>query len=348
MALYHDQLDDFVNLTLSRFKKKQWVDYSQQYRHYIFADRVIQAKRMKEKGGKDLTWKMKVRNNGTARHTGLFSVDQTNVRDLTASASQGWTKQTVNWSYDVDEDDFQSDGETIVREIELREDGMYRDFFDLMEEALWGAPTSPTQDPRVPSGIPFWFQKYTSATPSFQGGNPSGFTSGAAGVNATTYPRARNWAGKYVDKTRDDLLEKIIEANEKTKFKAPRPFAELTTGSSYDYEYFCPYVVKSGLVKLLESRNDNLGTNLTKYADSVLIGGHPLTTVPYLEENDTSNPFYGICWRYFTYYVKSGRDMVLHPVKEAADQHTVRERHMDHWGNFACLDRRQGGYVLSQ
>jgi hypothetical protein len=38
--------------------------------------------------------------------------------------------------------------------------------------------------------------------------------------------------------------------------------------------------------------------------------------------------------------------MVKHPPKEAARQHTVRERHMDNWGNFVCYDRRQGGFVF--
>ena len=34
MALYHHQIDDFVELTLNRFKKNEWVDISLPLQEY--------------------------------------------------------------------------------------------------------------------------------------------------------------------------------------------------------------------------------------------------------------------------------------------------------------------------
>ncbi len=348
MALYPDQLDDFVNLTLARFRRGTWNDISLPFQEYIFPSRIIQSKRLKEKGGESLKWKVQVRNTGTARHTGLFDTNQTSVKDLTVGASAGWTFQTVNWSYDVREDDFQGDDMTrIVREIEIREHSMWNDFFQLMEVALWSAPSSSSQNPRVPSGIPFWLQKASTPTPSFQGGNPSGFTDGAGGISSTTYTTWKNWAGNYTDINRPDLISKMREAMYKTKFVAPKKYSETTNGSSA-FEHFTTYRVVSPLEALLENRNENLGTDLAKYEGSVIYRSTPITPVPYLDENDSTDPIYGVNFNYFTYFVKSGWDMKLMPVKESPHQRNVRERHMDHSGNFAAIDRRQAGYVLSK
>ena len=163
MPLLPDQLDDFVNLTLDNFKKRRWVDISLDNQHHIFASKMFKRKgKDPEKGGVQLNWKVQVSNTGTAKHSELYAVDATGVKDLTQSAKQQWSKQTVNFSYDIDEDSMQSDRETIIREIEVREHSMYNDFFELMETAMWSAPSSDSQSPRPPSGVPFWIQKSTT------------------------------------------------------------------------------------------------------------------------------------------------------------------------------------------
>ena len=73
MALYHHQIDDFVELTLSKFKKDQWVDISLPLQEYKFAGRVFEAKKKPERGGPRLDWKLRVNNQGTAKHSGRLS-----------------------------------------------------------------------------------------------------------------------------------------------------------------------------------------------------------------------------------------------------------------------------------
>jgi len=350
MALLPDQLDDFINLTLDNFKRKSWVDLSLDNQHHVFASRFLKGKGADpERGGVQLNWKVQTANTGTAKHSELYAVDATGVKDLTTQAKQQWSKQTVNFSYDVDEDDMQSDRETIIREIAVRRHSMYNDFFELMETALWSAPSSDSQSPRPPSGIPFWVQKSTT-TPGggFTGGNPSGFSSGAGGISTGTVANWKNWAFNYTSVSRDDLVAKTRKACEFSYFLAPRQFAELGGGQGdSDWGFFTTYNVLESLEKLLEGRNDNLGVDLAKYAGSVILKGNPVSWVPYLQNNDSSDPIYGVNYRVFKYFFKTGKNQVVHPPQKAARQHTVREVHMDNWGNFVCYNRRRVfvGYV---
>lgn len=350
MPLLPDQLDDFINLTLDNFKRKRWVDISLDNQHHVYASKFFEKKgKDPEKGGVQLNWKLQTANTGTAKHSELYSVDATGVKDLTTEGKQQWSKQTVNFSYDIDEDVFQSDRETIIREVQVREHSMYNDFFELMETALWSAPSSSTQSPRPPSGIPFWIQKSTT-TPGggFTGGNPSGFTGGAAGIDSSSVSNWKNWAFNYTTASRDDLVAKCRKAIEFCYFLAPKQYSELGGGQAdSDWGFFTTYNVLEDLEKLLEGRNDNLGVDLAKYAGSVVLKGNPVTWVPYLQNNDSSNPIYGVNWRVFQYFFRKGKHMLRHSPQKAARQHTVREVHMDNWGNFVCYNRRRlfVGYV---
>lgn len=339
MALTPDQIDDFVTLTLSNFKKTKWTDLSLEYTQYISA-MLIDEKKVVEQGGKDISFRIKTKNTGNARNTGMFAQDVTSVDDVMISASVPWSKQTVNFSYDVDEDLFQSDRETIIKELVIREHDAKSDMAELNEINLWSAPIS-SADTR-PMGIPFWMQKDATTTVDggFNGGNPSGFTSGAAGVSSTTYPRWRNWTFGYTSATSDDLVRKVKKSMWNTDFQAPVHHPELGFGKS-DFVIYTTYRVREPLERLAESRNDNLGADVAKYIGSVVIGGVPVVAVPYLEANDTSDPIYGVNWATFRPYVKSGCNMRRNPPKEAARQHTVREVHIDNWMNYICYNRRR-------
>ena len=351
MALYHEQIDDFVELTLNKYEKDAWVDISLPLQEYHFAAKWFKDKKKPSRGGPRCEWKLRVDNQGTAKHSGLYAVDNTNRKNVMTNGKQEWSKQTVNYIFDIDEDAFQSGPETIVREMLLNEQGLYNDFFQLMETAMWTAPSSDSQDPRPPSGVPFWLQKASAAAPSFQGGDPAGFSSGAAGIATGTYERWKNYAGQYTQVSRDDLIEKVVNACDFTYFKAPRSYPEIGGGEA-QYGLYTVHSVLAECRQILEGQNDNLGRHAGWGANGeVLIKSNPLTWVPALTESssdayDSQNPFYGINWKKFQYFFKEGRDMVKYPPKPAARQHTVRERHMDNWGNFICYDRRQGGFVF--
>ena len=344
MPLLPDQLDDFTTLTLDNFKKKSWVDLSLDNQHHCFAAKFLSGKaRTPYQGGAHLNWKVQTTNTGTAKFSELYSVEATAVKDLMTTAKVPFTKATVNFSYDVDEQSFQSDRETIIREIDIRRHSAVNDYFELMEAALWSSPASDSESPRTPLGIPFWIQK-SATTPggAFTGGDPSGHSSGAANINVADVPNWKNWSGNYTSVSRDDLIAKMRKAIAHTYFQAPKQFAELGNGKGdSDWAFYTTYSVVEDMEKLLESRNDNLGVDLAKYAGSVVVKGNPVIWVPYLDSNDSSNPIYGVNHKVLQYHYKTGKDMLWHPPQKAARQHTTREVHMDSWGQFICLNRRR-------
>lgn len=337
MALLPNQVTDFVNLTLSNFKKAKWTDISLQYPDYI-ASRVIGRYKNVERGGPDLRFKLQTKNTGLARNTGMFDQDVTGVEDLTIEGVVPWTKQTVNWSYDIDEPLFQSDPETIISELLIREHACFNDMAELNEENLWTPPTS--SDDARPMGIPFWMQKDASTTPAgaFNGGNPSGFTSGAGSISSTTYAKWKNWTFGYSAVTPDDLIAKIKKALYSTNFKAPHPHPELGFGKA-DFAIFTTYAVREPLERLAESRNDNLGKDVAKYINQVTVGGIPLEAVHYLDANDSSDPLYGVNWAVIRPFVKKGANM-RQIKKDAPLQRTVKQVHYDTWMNWICYNRR--------
>ena len=341
MALTPDQIDDFVNLTLSLFKRHKWTDLSLEHQEYV-ASGIITEKNVQERGGKTIDFRIKHKNTGNSRNTGMFAQDITKVEDVTVNASVPWAMQTTNFSYDIYEDLFQSDKETIIKELTLREHDALSDMAELNEENLWSKPAT-SSDTR-PMGIPFWIKKDATTTVGggFNGGNPTGTgfsTAGAAGVSSTTYPRWANWSFGYTNVSSDDLIKKVKKSLAFTKFMPPVPHPELGYAQA-SHSIYTTYRVQEPLERLAETRNDNLGSAVARYINSTVSGGVPVKCVPYLESNDTADPLYGVNWKFFRPVVKKGANMRRNKPKAAAKQHTVREVHIDNWMQYCCYNRR--------
>lgn len=338
MALTPEQIDDFTNLTLKKFNFDKWTDISLDLQEYV-APKMLQDKKVMVAGGQQINFKVQTKNTGNAKNTGMYAQEQTNVEDLTVDANVPWTKQTTSVAWDIDEPEFQSDRETIIRVLDVRERSALSDLAELDEQNLWSAPTG-TSDTR-PMGIPFWIQKDATTTPGggFNGGNPSGFTSGCAGVSSSDYPNWSNWAFGYTS-VDDVLIQRVKKAMAFTHFMAPVPHPELGFGD-VAYAIYTTYRVQEPLERRAESRNDNLGADLAKYLNAVVIGGVPTKWVPYLENNDTSDPLYGVCWRHIRPVVKKNRNMRRSEVLKSYSQPTMRKYHIDRWMNWVGYDRRR-------
>ena len=252
-VLTHDQIDDFTAATISNFRRLKYTDISLEHQEYVSAD-ILDEKRVVEQGGDQIKFDVKRSNTGTARNTGLYAQDITNDEDVLTQGAVPWTKQTANWSYDVDLPDFQTDRETIVRLLAVKEHNAMNDLVELNEQNLWSAPTG-SSDNR-PMGIPFWIKKDATTTVGggFNGGNPSGFTAGAAGISSTTYTRWRNWTFGYTNVSPDDMVAKVKKSMAFTRFMAPVPHPELAYGKA-DYIIYTTYRVSEPLERLAETRN---------------------------------------------------------------------------------------------
>src|SRR3989304_845748 len=226
MGLTHADIDDFVNTTLPLITKNKWEDISLPLQKYTFASRWFREREKPEEGGQYLTWTIQFADQTNARPSKIFDTETTNRVRMPVPGRVDWTKQVNNYSYDVDEDNFQMGEVRLIRYLDMLEKSLYTGFFVFMENMLWTAPGSSTLDPMVPSGIPFWVQRMTAAqiaaatAPGWNGANPPGWAAGAGSVDSATYTRWKNWNGLYAQISRDDLVEKIITACDKCDFRA--------------------------------------------------------------------------------------------------------------------------------
>jgi hypothetical protein len=341
MSLTPSDMDDLVVATLPLYKRRTLTDIALDLPEYASA-RILTQKNVIERGGERINFKVKTRNTGLARNTGILSEDVTGIEDVLVSASVPWTKQTVNWSYSVDEPEFQSDEETIIDILRVRDQDAQSDMAELNEENLWSAPTS-TSDNR-PMGIPFWLQKDTNTAANdgtMNGRDPSGFTGGRGGISSTTYAKWRNWTFRYAAYTTDDLVRKVKRSLVFTKFVNPVPMIKETGYGPMQREIYTTYRVIEPLERLAELRNENHGSDLAKYMGQVTIGGVPLRLAHYLESNDTNDPLYGVDWGVFRPFVRKGANMRRMGPVAMPKQHDGKTVHYDTWMNYCCYNLRK-------
>jgi hypothetical protein len=210
---------------------------------------------------------------------------------------------------------------------------------ELMERNFWGPPVA-SDDGVTPWGINTWLVK--AATQGFTGLAPSGYTS--IGLNPTTYPRWRNYADQYTTVTKDDLVRKLRRAATFTDFKPPVEGIP-TFNDGNQYAFYTNYAVMGALEEVLESQNDNLGTDIASMDGRVVFRRAPLEWVPYLEA-DTTNPVYGLNWGDFKTYVLSGWWGRETNVPVYPGQHTISAHFMD-WTYQFIMKNRRGSFVIA-
>jgi hypothetical protein len=205
---------------------------------------------------------------------------------------------------------------------------------ELMEQNGWTGPAS-TSDKLSPWGITHWIVK--NASEGFYGGDPSGFTD-CGGIDSDTYARWKNWSGTYGAVTKEDLIRKMRKATYKTDFKMPVPVTDYSTGSKRGI--YTTYEVLAAMEEILEAQNDNLGSDLASKDGMVMFRKTPVTAVPYLDANDSTNPVYGINWGDMKIVFLSG--MYMHESKpiQCPNKHNVRVIYTDLMYNFICRNRR--------
>lgn len=338
MAVRPHDVDDFVLLTIDNYDKGKWEDLTTEYPNYASA-RLIKAKGIEETGGAKLKWPLETGTVDTAANTGMYAQDNTAVGDIASMAEVPWTMQTTNWSYDIDEEGFQDDNLTIVDMLKMREHGAKTRMVELNERNLWTAPTS-TSDAR-PYGIPYWIVKDATTTVEgdFCATAPSGHTT-VAGLDPATVTGWRNWAFGYTSATIDDLVRKSKRAMRHTNFEAPVAHPQLAFSGQMSQEIFTTEDILAALEIECENRNENHGNELTKYVNNVVMNGVPIRISWHLNATDSSDPFYGIDWRFMRPFVKRGANM-RRKIKESPTQRNVRTVHYDTWMNYRCYSRRR-------
>ena len=334
-GLAYSEIDDAVLLTQQAFVKKgAFVDMATDLQDHVAVREMWGKRKRKFDGG--LNWEMEYQmdHNHSAKAVGLYQNDALVITDNMVKGTIAPRHVNANYGYDVLEPTFQRGNKAIVNLIKTRYVAMKTSFIGKLEEFLWSKPED-DQDLLTPYGIAYWLTR--SATEGFNGGNPTGFSSGRAGISTATYPRYANYTGKYADITKIDLLRKMRNAHRRTKFRSPVSHANPDVGKMGNGIYTCDTVV-GYLEEQMEANNMNLGSNLT-YPGRVMFKGTPIIWAPYLDD-DSTDPVYMLDWKHLALGTISGWENNLQKPQPVAGKHTTRRVDLDVSLNMICDDLR--------
>lgn len=277
------------------------------------------------------------------RATGMFAVDNINQRDGLKDGSVPWRHITTGLVMDEAQIAMCGGEAEILNFYNVKLLQMLGGHAGKFEQYGWDGPDSAT-DEVTPFGILRYWLTY-NASEGFNGGNHTLWSGGPAGIDCTVYPRWKHWTFNYAAVTKADLVKKARKAVKRTGFVPPvpnGPFSKPEGENLPRRAWYTTDTVTLTMEDLLEAQNDNLGPDLARYKDAVMLCKVPVLDIPYLTQNyATSNPLIGIDWSHLYLAVLKQFWMRKTKPHAAGSQHTVVQQEMDSWYNLIIDDRRR-------
>lgn len=360
-TLTSDQIADLVVSTLDELGRAKWTDLTTDLQEMLYLPQILKKEKVKFTGGKGIKRNLMKTTSGSAKHVGLFEEDVTNAADVLGTIRMTWAHSTANWVYDEREDEMNSGAEQIVDLVKLRRFDALIDLAKKLEETWWSSGLTSTGDVTSPAGVFYWLTPWPSGTttpgftgynpyiPAFDSSNGAELTGGPAGQTAAAsggLARWRNWAGKYTNVEKKDLVRKMRRAARKTNFRAPFSMPNYDRGKDR-YGLYTKIDILEKLEEMVEGQNDKLGNDIAAKDGQVLFHQRPIHWVPQLDEGfSTPGMMLGINWATIHPFFLRGEYLKESRPKNAAKQHRVKECFIDLTHNTLCHDRRRN-WILS-
>jgi hypothetical protein len=337
MGLQAEQIADIVTAVKDNEVRGSYELLVTTLQDYPAMRKMFKDKAKQERGGEQCSFNVQVASNESAQTTALFAEIDLSQADMLKTGRIPWRHVTNYYLFDEREPILNSGAEDLVDIVKMRRTDCLLDLAVKFEPWFWGTPTgSESADDAPIYGVKYWIPRVNTDTAgAFQGGDPSGFSGGCAGLPAATYPTYQNWSVGYAAITEDDFLTRLNLAAYKTGFKNP---VAIPGQEQSQYGYYSNYDMQTGLGEIGRSRNDNLGWDVALKVP--VFKGVGIEAVPYLDA-DTADPFYGIDWSVFQPLFLRGEWLkettIIHPGK----QHRVVATFMDSTLNITCRNRRK-------
>lgn len=341
MSLSDKDIADLVVATLDELGRLKFQQIAQTIQNFEVLPRILRKDRVEFQSGTGIQRTVMVDTSNAAKNVGLFQEDVVNVGDVLASMNVVWKHTTTNWAYERREMLMNRSKSRIVSLVKVRRTDALLSLAERIETDFWNKPTDST-DTNPIFGIPYWIVK--SSTTGFNGGDPSGFTSGAGGLDVSTYPTWKNYTARFDDVTKDDCIKKLRTAHRKIRFKSPVNVPDFRRGNGDQYRLYVGETTISSLEDLGEAQNENLGRDLASMDGTMTFRKHPIIWVPELD-SDTDKPIYMVNFATTHPVILRGDNLTETEPRLVANQHNVRAVHIDLTWNLLCIDRRRNAVL---
>lgn len=353
MAIFTpEELTDLVATTRKHpaIRKNSWTNLMTGLQRYVVGQKILKSKRKKViDSGTSVDFKAQVNAGVNFAMSGLHDTDDLRLVETMITGNVPF--RFMKWGYymDVREDDFNKGSEKILDYMKTREAAEEQGAADGIENQFFSKPAD-SSDTTSLWGLFYWI-KYVAGTPSFQGGNPVGFSSGAGGIDSASYTRWQNWTGDYTNFTDTDLVDKFQDATFYTDFISPigNQFSEVKD-PEFDLMILCNWASLKEIKKIAKSQNESLGFDLDAVRDKVTFQGTPFVVASKLGDGSithVTNPFIGIDFSTFFPFVKRGEWMRKTTVGPTQGAHNRMENWTDCCMNIIC-DNRRRQWILGQ
>ena len=350
MATHVTDITDIVNSTFDSIQKDKITDAATELQKYPMAERLLSKTPDMQLTGKQYTYNLLLNGDENTRAVALFEPDSLEQVDGTTTGTVPFRYITTGAHYDRKQISVNAGKEAIFNFTKKlayqNEIGKYEKF----EQMGWVGATAST-DSKTPFGLLGYWLVY-NATTGFNGGNHSVWTSGPGGVDCTVAANEhyKNYTAQYSAVSSSDLVKKIKNAIRLCGFTGipNKPIAEYST-STARYGMYTTNTVLSGLEDLLESGNDNIGTDLGKYMDAVVIKRNAVEWVPYLENNfPLAAPVIGLDWNAYSIGTVKGEYGRTTPFSNnSTNSHDTFARHED-WTLVPVMERRRTSFLIAK
>lgn len=340
MPATQNDIGDLIFSTLTKYGPPKFSQIAQELQNYQVMGNWLKGNKVqKEKGGFSVTRNLMLDYTQQAQHKALFQQDTITIADVMKKIEMPWVHVDTHWAYNHIEQSMNVGGASKIFDIILsRECQAMLSLANRLEVAAWTLPTA--AQTTLPYGIPYYIVK--NATVGFNGQNPTGHSS-VLGINASTVKNWRNYSGGYSDASdKTDLIKKVRTAFRLTNFRSPLGSKRGVVDNKMKRTLYANDSLISELEELGEGLNENLGRDLTKYMDNIIINGHPVVYVPYLD-NDTEDPLYFIDHSTFMPVVLAKEYLRRSKPQIIPGQHNAYVFWINMTYNYLCTNRRQSG-----
>lgn len=339
-AVASSDVGDLIRNTQKELGKMKLTDLSTDIQKHIALSQLLKGNRETLKSGSSIQFNLMVDHNDSARSVGYGAEDIVDIPDLTEQGEVPWRKVTGNWAIEHALVDMNREPARITDMVALQRRGCLIALAEWFEDRFWRAPSSSSLDPY---GVAYYVVK--SASEGFTTNAPTGHTL-VANINPSTGAngRWRNWAAPYTEVSKSGLIAAARKAAFYTDWEPAIPnMPTFNTGDKYGF--YANYTTVGALELILESQNDNLGSDVASQDGKVLFKRSPIVTVKKLDD-DTTNPLYGINWGEFKTVVLGGWWMRETTIDIQPGQHTISATHVDCQFNWTTRNRRRH-FVIS-
>lgn len=333
------ELLDMATTTLNELRREKVTQFAQRLTHYEVMGRIFKRDKTVIGSGQGVQQRVMVDHSGAAKQVGMTDLDNLNITDVMQFVDVPWRHTTTNFSWNRIE---MLENRSPARIVDLlrtrRIDGMLS-LAEQMETQFWSAPSASTNELDV-FGVPYWVVKPGANEEGFDGGNPSGFSGGAGGLDSDVFTRWVNYVADYATINKTDLLVKWRKAFRLTDFRSPLGSLDFRNGRGQRFRNYCNLDTITELETIGENQNENLGRDIASMDGMITFRQTAIVWVAELD-SDSTNPIYGLDFDWFFPVVLSGNAMHESDPTAATNMHNWMVVYVDLSWNVMCTDRRR-------